>query len=396
MKNAFIGILITMMMVAVSNAAVPVVVVDASPNHVSLSSGSAVVNLTATVTGEDSLDGWVQNTGNVVFSTDPVTFGDESALSTTVTFTTAGLYNIGFEATNASGIGKDKILIRVCDEGETGLIGYWPLDGETTGATPQTLDTSGNGKDGDIVGEPQFVDGIIGQAMQFDGIDDGVTIENDDLSYFNTPVYTLSCWVKIPYGARPEGVIVGKKDYTVSVGGDGAPDEYKGFGWGLDSYESRQEGSPTWIGYTTAGNRVEITPDSLFFNTLNDGKWHHYAAVADYVSVGSEKKNYHTLLYVDGAYVGVNDNVLSSQALNLFNETPLSFGHTASFPGLKNWAGYLDDVQFYSYPLSDTDILAIYNAGTDNGAGCGELGDINGDCNVDLNDYVLLAQDWLK
>ncbi len=41
-------------------------------------------------------------------------------------------------------------------------------------------DTSGNDVNGTFFGEPEVVDGIIGKALQFDGIDDGVKFPNED------------------------------------------------------------------------------------------------------------------------------------------------------------------------------------------------------------------------
>lgn len=41
-------------------------------------------------------------------------------------------------------------------------------------------DSSGNDVNGTFIGEPEVVDGIIGKALQFDGIDDGVKFPNED------------------------------------------------------------------------------------------------------------------------------------------------------------------------------------------------------------------------
>ena len=48
--------------------------------------------------------------------------------------------------------------------------GIWNFDGG------DAVDTSGKGLDGTIVGDPEVVDGIVGTALLFDGVDDGVKL----------------------------------------------------------------------------------------------------------------------------------------------------------------------------------------------------------------------------
>lgn len=53
---------------------------------------------------------------------------------------------------------------------EATVEGVWNFDdGDAT-------DTSGKGLDGNIVGDPEVVDGIVGTALLFDGVDDGVKL----------------------------------------------------------------------------------------------------------------------------------------------------------------------------------------------------------------------------
>ena len=52
--------------------------------------------------------------------------------------------------------------------GDPSLMGWWPFDGDVS-------DASGNGRDGTVGGDPQFVPGIYGDALEFDG-DDSVSI----------------------------------------------------------------------------------------------------------------------------------------------------------------------------------------------------------------------------
>jgi hypothetical protein len=291
------------------------------------------------------------------------------------------------------------IVIAMVATSSAALIGHWPLDGNTN-------DISGSGNNGITVGSPQYVDGQVGKAMLFDGLVDGVTIPNESL-FDLTGEMTLSCWVKIPAGARPTGVVVGKKDFLFYPNTGSAP-RNKGEGWGFESAPVRYEGGVMW--YVTCDDAITSLVSSTktdqryeafgpYFNTHNDGDWHHYAAVTKLEPADS---HYYTYLYIDGVYQGkaVCNRPPESTSGNWVvpgyyqNDASLSFGHTASFPGLKNWAGYLDDVRVYNNALSAAEVLSLFTTG--NGCTSPKDGDINGDCEVTFDDFALLAQDWLQ
>jgi hypothetical protein len=72
------------------------------------------------------------------------------------------------------------------------LAGLWLFDegsGEVAG------DSSGNGHDGTIIGDPNWVKGKFGEALEFDGVDDLVdTLYTAD---DQNEAYTVMCWVKL-------------------------------------------------------------------------------------------------------------------------------------------------------------------------------------------------------
>jgi hypothetical protein len=75
------------------------------------------------------------------------------------------------------------------------LMGWWKLD-EGSGTT--AFDSSGNGRDGTLNGDPQWVAGWLGGALDFDGGDHVDTGYSDDLTN-----WTIAAWVKSP--AAPSG-----------------------------------------------------------------------------------------------------------------------------------------------------------------------------------------------
>ena len=57
------------------------------------------------------------------------------------------------------------------------IVGMWLFD-ESKGDT--ATDSSGNGNDGELVGNPEWVDGKFGNALEFDGTGSHVNILNSD------------------------------------------------------------------------------------------------------------------------------------------------------------------------------------------------------------------------
>lgn len=87
-----------------------------------------------------------------------------------------------------------------------GMVSYWKFD-EGSGTT---AGDSVNGNHGTIYGAT-VVDGKVGKALSFDGVDDYVSVPTIDggSSYFNNGRFTLEAWVKETSRPRYDGVIVG-------------------------------------------------------------------------------------------------------------------------------------------------------------------------------------------
>ncbi|MHC4626082.1 MAG: LamG domain-containing protein, partial [Planctomycetota bacterium] len=78
-------------------------------------------------------------------------------------------------------------LVLASAAGAADLVGFWKFDGDA-------LDSSGLSNDATLAGDPDFVDGWLGQAVFLDG-DDYVTMDGvaDDVT---TNDFTMSAWVK--------------------------------------------------------------------------------------------------------------------------------------------------------------------------------------------------------
>jgi hypothetical protein len=85
----------------------------------------------------------------------------------------------------------------IVDPGTEGLKVYYALEGDA-------VDLTGNGFDGVLMGDPTFVEGVTGMALELDGDDYVDTGFTEDLA-----VWTISCWAKSPAAPSADGAPAG-------------------------------------------------------------------------------------------------------------------------------------------------------------------------------------------
>jgi len=83
------------------------------------------------------------------------------------------------------------VLTSTVRAADPSLVGWWRLD---DGSGTTAIDSSGNGNDGDLMGDPQWAVGRIGGALQFNGIDDYVEVPHAEILTVDTEV-TVMAWV---------------------------------------------------------------------------------------------------------------------------------------------------------------------------------------------------------
>ena len=169
------------------------VITSISPNHGSISGGTNI-----TITGENFDSATTVTIGgnpavNLIF------VSDIQVTCQVPAYATAGAADIvvtnpdGQSATRADGYTYDSDI-------NAGLIAYYPFNGNTN-------DETGNGHHGTINGDPEFVDGLEGKGLKFDGDGDYIQVELVDSLKFNPNFdsFTLVAWAK-PIGANnPDG-----------------------------------------------------------------------------------------------------------------------------------------------------------------------------------------------
>jgi hypothetical protein len=219
----------------------------------------------------------------------------------------------------------------------TGLIGYWPFD---EGSGNVAYDFSGNkNNNGTLVGSPTYTDGIIGKALTFNGSSDYVTLKNTASINLGNGV-TFSAWIKRNAASEP---------IISSYNGQIAP---KGFGLWVGDLGGNEVDFFWGDGSTSYGRATDS-------DMIENNKWFHVVGVWD----GSMNSCANFRIYVDGArrdtqdYLNVNPGAYSPTTQTL------DIGHVQFFSSEAFFNGSIDDVRIYNRPLSQMEIINIYNFG---------------------------------
>ena len=276
---------------------------------------------------------------SVISGPGSVTFANASAPATTATFSTLGTYVLRLTGSDTALSASDDCQVIFQPQATLVMALHLPFD-EGAGAT--AADLSGNGRDGTLAGGPTWGSREIGQAVQFDGTNDVVTVSDFALS----TQFSLAFWFRA--ASPPDGY-----HYMFSWGTVSNPNSVN-----VWLYE---EGGPatTWLrtdiqdsNDTDQTNNCDVKDGSLV-----GGQWHHYCAtVANGVGL---------TVYIDGAprvtWAAVGGNTIDPN-------TRLFIGGRSDGNVQRFFAGGIDDLRIYSQALSAGDVLALYTGGPENAA----------------------------
>lgn len=212
-----------------------------------------------------------------------------------------------------------------------GLVGHWTFDGKDMNWTTGTLsDKSSQGNNGQVVGMSTTTTptiGKIGQAFDFDGVNDQVNI--DSPVYPANTNWSISAWVKssasgkVVYGEGQNGVN-GRKINLLSVTG-----------------KLRIQIQ------NTAGNILNLSSTSDVF----DGNWHHFVF---------SDANGSAVLYIDGVQDASNFNYTRT---GTFPQDSSNIGCIQEISCNDWFSGYIDDVRLYNRALSASEMKQLYLMG---------------------------------
>jgi hypothetical protein len=259
---------------------------------------------------------------------DGVDLAGETNATLNITDANATLHDGNYSVVVSNDFGSvnsGEILVDVNQSFLNGLVGWWKFD---EGSGTVAHDSSGNENDSHLINGPTWVDGKIGGALSFDGLNDYVSIPDIQSSFVNDA--TLSAWTKIIF---PQG-------------GSGS-NEWKGglmhFGTGSNLHYTHVGGT-FYINLLRNNSRVDgIT------HSVNIYEWHNLVITS---KLGSYWK-----MYID------SELLKEVSATSLGIPTNCFIGKSLGTSGTYWLHGLIDDVRIYDRALSAEEVQALYNLG---------------------------------
>ena len=210
------------------------------------------------------------------------------------------------------------------------LVGWWKLD-ESSGNI--AYDSSGNGNDGNLEGDPQWVDGKLGGAFEGDGSGDYIRVPHSESLNISEAV-TITMWL---FGGIPPDQPMCK--------GTGGGAWQTGLGVRLDDNPSRHIDFRGRTSGAIGLNSVSAVPSE---------EWYHIAVTFDLNAQGNNQK-----IYINGV-LDAEKRVESPLATNTED---LLIGSDAYGTTRWHWQGMIDDVRIYNQALPEGQILTIMQGG---------------------------------
>ena len=212
-------------------------------------------------------------------------------------------------------------------------LAIWPLD---EGEGDRVTDASGNGYGGSCMNGPAWVSGIFGTALDFDGDDDYVIM--DELKIESaTDQFTMGCWVNP--GGEPT------KSWSNMLSGHN-DDQGQPPARGM-SFE--QSGAELNKYYVIVGLEDNFWQTGGATTQLETGAWQHFVGVRD---------GEHIIHYVNGE-VSAEGTVTADPFMPAID----NFRIADWARGGRNFKGILDEVFLSNSALSQAEIAAIMDQG---------------------------------
>ena len=208
---------------------------------------------------------------------------------------------------------------------QTSLIADWSGNGNA-------LDSSGNGHNGTLVNGAGFGPGNIGQAFQFNGVNQYVSVPQSNAWAFGNGPFTVGLWAD--FSAIRQGALGSAPNvFTGADDGAGATNKWIFF------YDGK--GHLAFHINTFSSGSTFLTPPTTFFPSV--GAWNFYAIT---MSGGT------FTFYVNGVSLGTATSSLAIPQVN----APLTIGQAE---GLGYFDGGMEQVQIYNQALSPSQVAQL-------------------------------------
>jgi hypothetical protein len=206
----------------------------------------------------------------------------------------------------------------------SGLVGHWTFDAANM-AGNIAYDKSGQANNGTLTNGPTRKAGKLGQALNFDGVDDYVGAT--DNSTLDLDHHTISAWLRHSSDALTgwEAIVTkGDASYRMHLCGNCGQ---------------------------TFGAAINDGTDAVSSNTVPEpGRWYHVVATYDRVSLK---------IYVDGVLEG--SDPATAAVVNVAHN--FAIGENLQQTG-RHWSGQIDDVRLYNRAITPDEIKRLYKMGS--------------------------------
>ena len=230
-----------------------------------------------------------------------------------------------------------------CVSPPSGLVGWWPGDGN---AKDIQVDNNGTRMNG-----AHFGPGLVGPAFRFDGVDDFIDVPDSLLLDSITRAITVDAWINPQFAETGGGWIFARRDPFMS----------EGFAIAVGNGGDIGVTVATFATFATSTTVTDFLSDP---GLIALGQWQHIAATAD-TTTGQ------VLAYLNGNPVplkaGLEPSTISGQLVNvnhLFIGQRQSSDTDEGVVGGSHYKGLVDEVEVFNRALSAAEIQGIFNAGT--------------------------------
>lgn len=188
-------------------------------------------------------------------------------------------------------------------------------------------DISGNNHHGTLRGNPLFVPGKVGQGLQFDGIDDYVSIAEDPSAFGTLKSFAITAWINLSTTEEYSSLLSARH-----ANGSDYPDANFTFQVRHDSIRLEAK---------------DMFTDSQFSAGIDmRSDWHHVAAVVHYGQC--------TKFYVDGLLTSIQSNI---NTVTFSDQNNILIGSQFVDETLKNhFVGILDELHIFGRALTQEEI----------------------------------------
>jgi hypothetical protein len=228
-----------------------------------------------------------------------------------------------------------------------GLIGYWTFDGKDMPAG-RVNDVSGQGNTGsskNMATSSAYVQGVLGQALNFDGTDDRIDVGSASILDDIAPM-SISFWMyPRSLGQSSNANVIGKHSVNSANPQNG---------WDIAMTPTNTIGIR--FDYGTVGSSADDLRRDAANGSVTYRTWQHVVMTWDGSSTAT---NIH--IYINGVEVSYTNTQNGTGSRNTDAAQDLNIGN--SIGNSRTFDGYLDDVRIYNRVISLDETKQLYQMG---------------------------------